>query len=464
MYWASLVLGRFRYPGHVASTDLPRASRFRYEGFDIAPMRGEIRCSYSLDARTFTERIRIDSSPEDWARPSVAAAAQLVFLLAGVSYFKTAAPHVIDLGSTRPTPAEMHLLQKVYADGLAEFAYRNGLDLSDVVIEASMRPGEPVLQFDEPPTRKPLVPFGGGIDSIVVAEDMRRISDDTALFIVSPGGTRLDALEAAAATSRLPIVRADRYLDSQVLRSHESGFLNGHVPVTGILSAIAVTAATLSGRDAVVMSNESSASSPTVTVDGKDINHQWSKSLEFERLFRETVAETVGNVSYFSALRPFSELWVAERFATLPAYHLAFRSCNRAFHVEPERRLARWCGHCDKCCFIDLMLAAFLDHERLRAIFDDNEPLDNDELAPQFRALLGDPAYAKPFECVGTPEECRAASVLAAARPDRADNKMLRELSTEVLADAQSLDVDKLRGPTGSHFIEARYAPADLLV
>ena len=123
-----------------------------------------------------------------------------------------------------------------------------------------------------------------------------------------------------------------------------------------------------------------------------------------------------GRVSYFSALRPFSELWVARKFAALTQYHGTFRSCNRAFHIDPSRRLDHWCGRCDKCCFIDLILAPFLPAAELAAIFGGAEPLADPPLAGRFQALLGTSAAAKPFECVGDIGECRAAAVLAAAR------------------------------------------------
>ena len=179
---------------------------------------------------------------------------------------------------------------------------------------------------------------------------MRSRFDDVALFVSSPGGALFDAIEAPAALSGLPIVRATRTIDEKVLRSREFGFRNGHVPVTGILSAVAVLAAVSTGRDAVVMSNERSASEPTLVLADRSINHQYSKSWSFEQALRAVLAETLGpQLGYFSLLRPYSELWVAERFAKLRDYHHVFRSCNRAFHIDPAARLDHWCGHCDKC-------------------------------------------------------------------------------------------------------------------
>ena len=113
---------------------------------------------------------------------------------------------------------------------------------------------------------------------------------------------------------------------------------------------------------------------------------------------------------------------MAREFAALTQYHGTFRSCNRAFHIDPAHRLDHWCGHCDKCCFIDLILAPFLPAADLAAIFGGAEPLADPALAERFRALLGTSVASKPFECVGEVGECRAAAVLAAARPDRADS------------------------------------------
>jgi hypothetical protein len=139
---------------------------------------------------------------------------------------------------------------------------------------------------------RPLIPFGGGIDSIVTVEEVLARGDaitDPAVFVLSRLGDRFDAIEAPAAATGLTVLRAERALDPQILRSAELGFLNGHVPVTGILSAIAVLVAVADGRGAVVMSNEWSASSGNVRVGSRTVNHQWSKSLAFETAFRDVL-------------------------------------------------------------------------------------------------------------------------------------------------------------------------------
>jgi UDP-N-acetyl-alpha-D-muramoyl-L-alanyl-L-glutamate epimerase len=445
-----------------------RGQVFRYEGYRIDAEAGLLACGYSLDGRDFVERVTL-SQAGDWDSPAAQAAARLVFLLAGVSYYKTAAPEVIDLGHTAVTDRERAFLREFYLEGLGEFAYRNDLDLTSLRIEGPSRPDSDPGPAPAAATRA-LVPFGGGIDSIVTVEQVRERAD-AALFVVSRPGDRFAAIERPAAVTGLPVIRADREIDPQLLRSRELGFLNGHVPVTGILSAIAVLAAVLDGRDAVVMSNEWSSSVPTLELGDRSVNHQYSKSESFEVGFREVLAACdVPMPDYFSLLRPRTELWVAEQFADLRAYHGTFRSCNRAFHIDKSLRLDHWCGQCDKCCFIDLILAPFMSAADLEQIFsggdlppcqENREPLADPAQADRFRTLLATSTSGKPFECVGEVNECRAAVLLAAQREDRADCELLHELATEVAAlpdSPSAAQSAELLRPVGEHFIPAEFA------
>jgi UDP-N-acetyl-alpha-D-muramoyl-L-alanyl-L-glutamate epimerase len=435
----------------------PRGGVFRYRDYAADADRGVLTCRYELDGREFTERITLQPGGR-WHAEEARAAARLVFLLAGVSYYKTAAPPVIDFGDTALTAAEEAFLREFYLQGLGEFAFRNNLDLTSLKLEARRAAAQPSAPQEPSGPRRVLVPFGGGIDSIVTVEQVRQRAD-VALFVVSRPGDRFDAIEQPAAVTGLPVVRAEREIDPQLLRSAELGFLNGHVPVTGILSAIAVLAAVLEDRAAVVMSNEWSASVPTLEHDGRPVNHQFSKSEEFEAAFRGVLADQGRLPEYFSWLRDRTELWVAREFAELRPYHGSFRSCNKAFYAERARRFAYWCGQCDKCCFIDLILAPFLPAGALRRIFAvAGEPLADPGLAARFRSLLG--AGAKPFECVGEVTECRAAVLLAARRDDRADTALLQELAAEVAGwpDTPSeAEIGAMLRPVGRSFVPGRY-------
>ena len=242
----------------------PPVSVFRYQSYSTDAVSGLLTCRYSLDddklgTLEFTERVTLAPGP-GWDTPQAQAAARLVFLLAGVSYYKTGAPGVIDLGESALTAPERGFLRDFYLQGLGEYAYRNNLDLSALEIRAPEAPAGAHRAAAPPPALaipgksgmpdsrdglRALIPFGGGIDSIVTVEKIRALAADCALFVVSKPGARFDAIEAPAAVAGLPVVRAGREIDPQLLRSAELGFRNGHVPVTGIISAIAILAAVL---------------------------------------------------------------------------------------------------------------------------------------------------------------------------------------------------------------------------
>ena len=133
----------FRSHREAASTGqrVKTAPSFCYEGFDLDPGQGLLTCRYSLGDRTFTEKISFgpDGPGHRWDSPAIGQAARLIFLLAGVSYYKTAAPAVIDLGQTAVTDAEREFLRTFYLDGLGEFAFCNGLDLSGLRVTGGAR-------------------------------------------------------------------------------------------------------------------------------------------------------------------------------------------------------------------------------------------------------------------------------------------------------------------------------------
>ena len=417
-----------------------RAGTFRYVGLDVGADR--LIGHYDLDGRAFREVITF-AGVGDLTGAATHNLATLWYLVAGLSYYKTAAPEAIDLGATPVGPQGRALLEASVVDGLGEFAYRNGLDLGAVRIVGGSPATPTTVELD---TNRVLTPFGGGIDSIVTVETLAEELDQV-LFVVSPERGRFDALEAAAAVTGRPIVRATRSLDPSLFRADPT-FLRGHVPVTAMVTLLAALAAAASGRGGVAMSNEHSASVPNLTLRGREVNHQWSKSWGAEVLIGDAVAEAVGpQLSVASFLRDRSELWVARRFAELVAYHHVFRSCNRAFAQDPAQRAASWCGECDKCLFINLVLAPFVERDALRTIFD-AEPLADPARAAQLRTLVGLGEDHKPFECVGDPDESAQALRLVGARDDWRTVDTVTQTLRAIGADPLDADPFDTSGPS----------------
>jgi hypothetical protein len=416
----------------------PRARRFAYRTLEIDGPR--LTASYDLDGRGFVETVDFEG-PGSLEEPAARAVAELWFLVAGLSYYKAGAAREIDLGETPVGPAARRLFDAALRDGLGEYAYRLGLDLGDVEVTGGAPSRAVAASLDE---RAVLTPFGGGIDSVVTA-DWIEPAIDQRLFIVSPPTGAFAPLEETAAVTDRPVTRATRTIDESIL-ARRPGDLQGHVPVTAMITLLAATAALADGRGGVVMSNEHSASMPNLLVDGRDVNHQWSKSHVAEVLVAEAIAERVGpGLVVASALRDRSELWVAERFSRLSEYHRVFRSCNRAFAQRRESRAPTWCGECDKCLFIHLVLAPFIERRELADVLG-VEPLADPRRLEQLRTLVGLSEDRKPFECVGDPTECGVALRAVAASPEWRDEANVAAIAPLVPGDETIEDMLEPQG------------------
>jgi hypothetical protein len=416
-----------------------RAELFRYVALDVTET--TLKGTFELDGRIFVESVTFEGVAS-LKSPSATAAAQLWFLLAGLSYYKAGAARHIDVGSTPLGAKGRALLEAALHEGLAEFAYRNDLSLADVVITGGTTVNPHLPEIDP---ERVLIPFGGGVDSVVTTSQLATHLERT-LFVVSPGSGPFEPLEATAAATGLGLVRATRVLDGQLL-VHDDSLFNGHVPVTAMVTLLAAVGALASGRGGVVMSNEHSASVANLQWRGLDVNHQWSKSWDAEQLIAEALSERVGSEFVVASfLRDRSEVWVAREFSQLSAYHHVFRSCNRAFSQVLDQRLDTWCGVCDKCLFTNLMLAPFLPRAALYDIFQ-HEPLSDPAREAQLRVLVGAGVDLKPFECVGDPNESAVALAKVAQMSEWADVEVLAAVAKEVSPDRTFEELLESQGP-----------------
>jgi UDP-N-acetyl-alpha-D-muramoyl-L-alanyl-L-glutamate epimerase len=430
---------------------------------------GAVTLHYALDDRvSFVERFQVPVPRplSDDERAGVDGLLALLHWVAGVSYFKTALPPSVscDAGPL-PPPAAAALLEALYSEGLGELAYTNSLSglprprfpcapatdaPLDMAAPADEAPSMPVsASADEAPPARVLVPVGGGKDSIVALEIVRRATDEPALFSVGDA----PPIARTVAVAGLPHLLATRTLDPGLRVLNDAGAINGHVPVTAIVSCVALLTAALNGYDAVAMANERSASAGNVRFDGVDVNHQFSKGLRVERLLGAALAELdqragatgspTPGVRLFSVLRPASELAVARAFARLEPYHRAFTSCNAVFRIDPELRASSWCCDCPKCRFVFLALAPFSQPAHLRELFG-RDLLDDDTQFDGF-ALLTATGGHKPFECVGEEQESLAAMRLLAGDERWSSHSVVRRLAAEVLPRFSADDGDPRR-------------------
>ena len=399
---------------------------FVFERYMYDPAAATLSLRYRFgDGPRFEEQLAFDFVPRQISSEERAALDRifrLIFLMSGVSYYKCFVPRTLICESFSVDCGTAEFLQKFYEKGLAEFALRNRLSLRDhFAIRWSGRPPAAPIALDLP--RRTCVPVGGGKDSIVTLECLKRSGEPLLLFSLGDA----QPIRACIAAAGLPFIRVRRRLDEGLFKLNEAGALNGHVPITGILSAIAVAGAVMSGYDIIAMSNEHSASAPNLKINDADVNHQYSKSLEFEEDFSEYLRNYISpSIAYFSLLRPLSEIEIARRFAKYPEYFRIFRSCNAAFRQLPAARAREWCSNCPKCRFVFLALAPSIQKAELIEIFGHNL-LDDQTQCDGFAQLCGLQEH-KPFECVGELAESAAVMSYLGSHPDWREDVVVRQL------------------------------------
>ena len=334
-----------------------------------------------------------------------------------VSYWKCACPPVVEVHCGSLDDTQIQFWTKLYWHGLGEFFYVNGIHNAIDDFMSLTSTGSPSLHIASPASgpssNNYIVPIGGGKDSVVTLELLSELKGTSLRpLIMNPRGATIGCIQAAG-YSLDDVIVIHRTIDPLLLElnarktSHgESVFLNGHTPFSAMLAFYTLLSAQLSGIPNIALSNESSANESTVL--NSDVNHQYSKSLEFENDFRAYVASYIPSYNYFSFLRPLSELQIAMLFGRYEQYFDVFRSCN----VGSKRDI--WCCHCAKCLFAYIILSPFIPPQRLNAIFGANL-LDDLSLQLEFNQLVGMEA-TKPFECVGTVSEVRSALSMTLAR------------------------------------------------
>ena len=378
---------------------------FVFKGYDAQIRGGEIRFFYELNRgleRTyFSETLRFPQ-PEGTLLPTEVLTPLLdsLLLILGISYWKLYCPKHIELPALRLSPEQAAFWNTVYTKGLGEFFYKNKLDYRGLVSFPQDTSVQPTASSFTRKDRS-LVPLGGGKDSIVTAELLKSAHKPFTLFAVNPAPIQ----SVVAGYIEESFIGFSRDLDPKLAElNKQEGTYNGHVPISVVYAFVGLLAAAIYDYRSVVVSNERSANFGNVQYLGEEINHQWSKSAEFEWLLQSYVSRYIApDMTYFSFLRPFSELKIAKLFAKHPKYFFVFSSCNRNFVLSGKPMEGKWCGVCAKCAFVFSLFAGILPKHEVISIFGTNLFADT-TLVPLFRELFG-LEHSKPFDCVGTPDE-----------------------------------------------------------
>lgn len=391
----------------------PKAKLFKFSGYKIDAKNNKIVFKYSIEFYNqkpinFSDTIVLPKVSSNLNKKEIHKFLEPLCLILGISYYKLYCPSKISV-SFKLSKEEAEFWNIVYKKGLGEFLYRNNLDPNKLAkfpyVKKNIKP------LGVSTNGKILLGVGGGKDSIVALGLLKNF--EISLFLIETGRRDLIS-ERIIKKSRKSSFTINRILDPKIFKEHQGSY-NGHVPISAVFAFLGILSAFLYEHKYVVVGNEYSSNFGNLNYKGEIINHQWSKSAEFEFLFQEYTKKFITpDIIYFSLLRQFHEIRIAKMFAKHKEYFHLFSSCNKNFRVFKDRPKSLWCGKCPKCAFVFLMLSSFLDKKEVLKIFGKNL-FDDATLLPLFKGLLGF-GETKPFDCVGTFEESRVAFYLASKK------------------------------------------------
>ncbi|MCK4635453.1 MAG: hypothetical protein KAT32_01185 [Candidatus Moranbacteria bacterium] len=390
-----------------------KAEYFHFCGYEIDSKNKEISFKYKIEFSNkgpleFIDKVILPEATEKIREEKFKKFLEPLSIILGISYYKLYCPSRVKL-SYKLSKEQAEFWNIVYRKGLGEFLYRNQLNFDQMA-------KFPYSEIEASPVSvdikdKILLGIGGGKDSIVASELLKDF--DVTSFLIET--QRTDELsESVSEVIGNPILRIQRELDPKIFEKHEGSY-NGHIPISAIFAFIGLLTSALYGYKYIVVANECSSNFGNIEHCGEVVNHQWSKSMEFESMLQEYTRKFITlDIAYFSVIRQFHEIRVAKIFSQYKKYFSVFSSCNKNVRIYKDRPETLWCGECPKCTFVFLMLAAFLSKKELLKIFGKNL-FEEKSLISLFNDLLGFGSL-KPFDCVGTFEESQAALFLSSKK------------------------------------------------
>ncbi|CAN5167333.1 UDP-N-acetyl-alpha-D-muramoyl-L-alanyl-L-glutamate epimerase [soil metagenome] len=420
-------------------------SSFIFESFDLDLSNKKVIFRYTIkhddETISLSEKLILPKAVDrDIPQELLTSIVAQLHLILGISYWKLFCPQHIIVNSTSLTKDQAIFWDRVYTYGLGEFFYRNEIDFRNLInFPANSTTVNPITINTK---NRSLVGIGGGKDSIVSIELLKKAQKSITGYSVPKDVSAI--IQNTVTIAAIDSLQVTRIMDPAISSLNKrNDTYNGHVPVSSIYAFVGFFLAILYDYQFVISSNEHSANYGNVEYLGNVINHQWSKSLEFEKLFQKYIHDVVTpSVQYFSLLRPWYEIKIAEVFAKYSEYFGSFSSCNRNFSsTMPNATDQKWCGSCPKCAFVFVLLAAFLKKQQLLDIFKENL-FEKPSLLPLFKELLGMKGI-KPFECVGTSEETKVAFYMAYETGNYENDLAMDMFINECLPEIK--DIDELK-------------------
>lgn len=323
-------------------------------------------------------------------------------------------PDAFDLGpfARFHTQAFAHLWKEIVRGVWAEWRYENNLpEYEGPEILGAVMPSDGITVEPESGEMEVLSFCGGGKDSLVSMKLLERSGMSYGSFAyahsiygpTAPQHHLIDRLlDNGSPGQRHRLWAYDSFVDSPVLELCPEYGVSGITAAETPSSIVAALPIVLEhGYRHVVLGHERSANVGNLIwpATGEDVNHQWGKSYEAERLLNDYIGrELVSGFSYFSILQPVYDVVIFNLLRRDSDAVQATHSCN----VRKP-----WCCRCPKCAYVWLNYMAYLDTDLVNGIFGENL-FDLEENRLSYRQMLGLEEHT-PFECIGQIDEVRLA-------------------------------------------------------
>lgn len=387
---------------------------FCFDSYSFNPGTKTLLLNYSLDNSVqFTETLVFDFDfAPSYSKEALDRALLGLFIAAGISYFKTYIPKEILFRNNQISTEQKKFFEKLYLLGLGEFFYRNGIDPNGKInfrTSNNQAAASPIALNN---LKGSLVSLSGGKDSIVTAEILKDQGVDFESWTLG----EYPFISGVVNETDKPHWVVKRALSPKLMEINEKpGTLNGHIPISSIIAFAGVCTAILKGKKDVIVAEGTSSREYNTVFKGVPINHQYSKTISFEKDFQDYVHSFISpSINYFSFVRPLTELKISELLCTrfFENYKDIFSSCNNNFKIKNKSKKMVWCGKCSKCSSTFALFSPFVPKEELIELFNGKNLFADPGLETTFKELLGLTGI-KPFGCVGEIMEIREAISLA---------------------------------------------------
>ena len=365
-----------------------------------------------------------------------------IHLALWISYYKLFPTKELRVESWYLDNDQLSFWKKFYLNWLGEFFITNDIDPKWLLCFKNIfyRNTFLVKQQEKNPINehKNLLLFWWWKDSIVSYSLIKNTDFDLFVF------WKLDRIkeEASKVIWQTPLL-VKRKISDNLFRLNKLWYYNGHVPITWIIAFVSLFYAYLFWYKNIILSNEKSSSEENTIWKWIKINHQYSKSFEFERGLSSYIDKYIlTDIKYFSLLRWMYEYKISELFSKETEFFQNFSSCNKNFSILWKKQNKNWCSRCSKCVFVFLILSNFIGVDDLKRFFWENL-FDIPELEDIFWELIWLKNH-KPFECVWTIEESSFSFFNALKKYNNAYYYILEKFKDSMIEQWKYKDVKKV--------------------